>query len=480
MMNNQRKASGKGTPAKTPMPSDEARQLPQCLEAERALLGSILIDNAALDGAVEVLDADDFYLESHRLLFGEMLTMMGRNQVIDLVTIGESLSSRGELEQAGGAGYIASLTDGVPHGVGSNVAEYCRIIQEKAASRNLFHLLVNSQSKVLDGLESASEIAEQAQAGIADIGEMKSGALMVPVKQALRKTAELIMGMEHGKPMLSGEPTGFGCLDDMTGGLQAGDMVVIAARPSEGKTSLALDIISNYCKRGEPAALLSLEMTKESVLLRMVCKEADVSLHKLRTGFTSKEENQRLVRAIRIVNAWPLWIADPSSLSGEAMACKLIGMVKAKRIKLAVVDYLQLLHARAENRTQEVSTISRQLKRAAHEIGKISGGCLIAVSQLARIGNNDELRLHHLRESGQIEQDADLVIFIYDDKRAADETLAEHYSGKIVKIAKQRNGLTGPVRMLFVKHLMTFRERLDVTEERRDRKMDAAGDSGGN
>ena len=478
MTNNQQKVSGKGTPAKTLRPSDEERQLPQSLEAERALLGSILIDNAALDVAVEVLDADDFYLESHRILFGEMLAMMGRNQAIDLVTICEALGSRGQLERAGGTGYIASLTDGVPGGVVNNVSDYRRIIQEKSASRNLFNLLANSQSKVLEGNDTAAEIAEQAQAGIADIGEMKSGALMVPVKQALRKTAEMIMGMEHGKPMLSGEPTGFGCLDDMTGGLQAGDMVVIAARPSEGKTSLALDIISNYCKRGEPVALLSLEMTKESVLLRMVCKEANVSLHKLRTGFTSKEENQRLIQAIRIVNSWPLWIADPSSLSGEAMACKLIAMVKSKRIKLAVVDYLQLLHAKAENRTQEVSTISRQLKRAAHEIGKVSGGCLIAVSQLSRIGNNDELRLHHLRESGQIEQDADLVMFIYDDKRAADDPLDEHYSGKIVRIAKQRNGLTGPVRMLFVKHLMTFRERLDIAD-RKDRKMDVAGDTGG-
>jgi replicative DNA helicase len=475
MGNAEKRQSENTTSGRTPRPSNEVRY-PQNLEAERALLGSILIDNSALDRASELIGAEDFFSRAHQLIFSEMLVMSGNNQGIDFVTISESLAARGYMERVGGAAYIASLTDGVPFGAGTNVTEYCRIIREKSSARNLLNLLYSSETRVMEGIDSATEIAEEIQAGIAEIGEAGAGSMMVPVESAMRKTTEMLMTMQHGKPLLSGMPTGFRHLDDMTGGFQAGDMVVIAARTSGGKTALALDLISNFCKRKEPAALLSLEMTKESVLLRLLCKEAEVSLHKLRTGFTSKKENQRLIKAIGVVSAWPLWIADPASMSADAMVCKLMAMAKTKGIKLAAVDYLQLLHAKAENRTQEVSYISRQLKHAAHEIGKISGGSVIAVSQLSRVKPDEELELYHLRESGQIENDSDVVFFIYNEKRSTSGTFDEQWIPKFVKIAKQRNGLTGRIRMGFVPHLMTFRESARVSEEPEDIKMAAAGD----
>jgi replicative DNA helicase len=251
-----------------------------------------------------------------------------------------------------------------------------------------------------------------------------------------------------------GTPTGFADLDDLTAGWAPSDFVIIAARPSVGKTALALEFLRRGANAGNTAAIFSLEMSRASLVLRMVCREARVDHHKMRTGFISMEEQYRLVEALARISKLPIWIDDRPGLSASDIRWRIRSLAKREQLKLVFVDYLQLITAKAENRTQEVTKISMELKVAARDLGELTGGTLIAISQLNRIAANERPRLHHLRESGQLEQDADTVILMSDAEES--ENGQEDPNSKLIDVAKQRNGPCGSFKLLFLPKWVGF------------------------
>ena len=454
-----------------PSPNVSDRAAPHNLEAERALLGSILLDNSALNMALEVVEKDDFFSEAHRITFEKMVGISERNRTIDLVTLCEELSKDGQTEKAGGAAYLAALTDGVPIGTSVAVSEYSRIVKEKSIVRRLINASNNLISRCMEGTDDPDTLIDLAQSQVFDIAEQKVQSGFSNIRDIVRSSFGTIDDLFDRGQRITGIATGFKDLDDMTSGLQPGELVVVAARPSLGKTALALNIAAHAAiEDHKTVGLFSLEMSKESLVIRLLCSEAKTDSHRLRSGFSNREDWKKLTRALGRLGDAPLFIEDTPALSIMQIRAKARRLKMEKGLNLMIVDYLQLVsgQGRFENRTQEVSYISRGLKSIAKEL-KVP---VLALSQLSRAPEQrlgQKPQLSDLRESGSIEQDADVVIFIYRDPKKVQGTDHEGevdrrgHEMKLI-VAKQRNGPTGDVPVVFLRPYAKF-SSMDLSRE---------------
>jgi replicative DNA helicase len=433
------------------------RPLPQNLDAERSILGAILLDNHALNAAIENLKPEDFFLEQHRRVFNQMIALGESQQAIDLVTLTESLHRVGELESSGGAPYLAALADGMPRV--SNVEHYARIVREKALLRNLIHATHNIQQRALEGEDGADTILDNAESSIFALAEDRVKAGLIPVKDIVRDNFERLEKIFREGKSITGVSTGYAELDKLLSGLQPSELLILAARPSQGKTALALNFAENISIRaGNPVAFFSLEMSKESLLQRLVASVAQIDAHKFRSGHLSREDWRRMTEALGTISSAPLWIDDAGSTSVLEIGAKARRLKRDKGLSLVVVDYLQLITGRGRfnNRQEEVSSISRGLKGLAKEL-QIP---VLVLSQLTRAPEREERgpQLSDLRESGAIEQDADVVMFIYRPHWAKMEASPEERDQAEIQVAKQRNGPTDKVRFVFRSRLTRFEE----------------------
>ncbi len=430
--------------------------LPQNLEAERSVLGAVLLDSASLSFVVPILREEDFFPDTHRRIFRAMLELFQHSAGIDVLTLKEELDRTGSIEKAGGAAYLSALFDAVPDV--SNVEHYARIVKEKSTMRRLIHV---GQKLVREGLaqeKNAEGLLGDAAGEIFDIAEGSVRGGFTPIGQIVKHNLEILEDARNRQGMLSGLATGFTELDRMTSGLQLADLLVIAARPSVGKTSLALNIAQHIAFReGRSVGFFSLEMSKEQIGFRVLCSEADVDAKKVRDGYASKEATVRLVTAQSKIAGTNFFLDDSAALTVPEMRAKAQRLKREKGLDVLFVDYLQLMagHGRFDNRTQEVSQISRGLKLLAKEL-RVP---ILALSQLSRQPEQrkGELRkpqLADLRDSGSIEQDADVVIFLYREELYDRNTERKGIADVI--IAKQRNGPTGDFPLVFLADHMTF------------------------
>jgi len=442
------------------------RTVPHNLEAERALLGSILLDNDSLNSALEILGKEDFYSDAHRVTFESMVALSEKNRTIDLVTLSEELARGGLLEKSGGAGYLAALTDGVPIGTMAAVGEYCRIVKEKSTVRRLINASNTVIARCLEGTDDPEVLIDLAQSQVFDIAEQRVASGFATIREIVKTSFGKIDVLFDRGQRVTGIETGFVDLDNMTSGLQASELIVVAARPSLGKTALALNIAAHASiEKQKVVGVFSLEMSKESLVIRLLCSEARIDSHKLRTGFSSREDWNRMTAALGRLSEAPLYIEDTPALSIMQIRAKARRLKAEKGLDLLIVDYLQLVsgQGRFENRTQEVSYISRSLKSIAKEL-KVP---VLALSQLSRAPEmrpGQRPQLSDLRESGSIEQDADVVIFIFRERKPAeeqegDEEFARGGSETRLIIGKQRNGPTGEVPVVFLKPYAKFENR---------------------
>lgn len=436
------------------------RTLPHNIEAERSVLGAILVNNESYYRVVETIRPEDFYLESHRQILRRMLDLIDVGKVVDLVTLQEELARANALESVGGIAYLASLMDGIPHLV--NIDHYIEIIREKSLSRQLIHTANRIMGEAFEQADPAEEVLDRAEAALFSLSEKRIRSGFVPVRDFEVDTARLLEKLYTEKEMITGVATGFKDFDRLTSGLQSSDLVIVAARPSMGKTALCLNIAQHVALRlNKPVGMFSLEMSKEQLVMRMLCAEARVDAHRVRTGYLNKDDFRKLIDALGVTAKAPLFIDDSSSLTVMEMRAKCRRLKAEHGLGLIIVDYLQLMsgYGRSENRNQEISGISRGLKGLAKELGVP----VIALSQLSRAPEqrtgDHRPQLSDLRESGSIEQDADLVAFIYREevyKPSEDNAgLAE------LIIAKQRNGPIGSVKLAFLREFTRFETLVD-------------------
>ncbi len=435
------------------------RPLPHNLEAERSILGAILLDNHALNAALEKLRSDDFFLDQHRRIYERMIQLGEKQQAIDLVTLTEDLHRRGELEAAGGPAYISQLADGLPRI--TNVEHYARIVKEKAVLRTLIHSASAIQEQALQAGEDADVILDRAESRIFQIAEDRVRAGLVGVKELVRENFERLERIFSEGRRITGLATGYAGLDNETAGLQPSELIILAARPSMGKTALALNIAENVALRHrEPVAVFSLEMSKESLLLRLLASEARVDAHKFRTGHMTKEDWGKITGSLAGLAEAPLWIDDSASSTVLEMGAKARRLKRDRGLSLMIVDYLQLVvptnSGRGTNRQEEVSSISRSLKGLAKEL-KIP---IMVLSQLTRAPEREDRKpqLSDLRESGAIEQDADVVLFINRPNFYKSDMPEEDRNKAEIIIAKQRNGPVGLLNFVFFGRHTRFEE----------------------
>jgi replicative DNA helicase len=435
------------------------RPLPHNLEAERSILGAVLLDNHSLNAAVEKLRSEDFFLPQHRQIFERMIQLSEKQQAIDVVTLMEDLNRRGELDSAGGVPYLSQLADGLPRA--TNVEHYARIVKEKAVLRNLAFSAAAIQEQALAGGDDADVILDRAESTIFQIAEDRVRAGLIGVKELVRDNFERLERIFSEGRRITGLATGYATLDNETAGLQPSELVILAARPSMGKTALALNIAENVAVRNrQPVAVFSLEMSKESLLLRMLASEARVDAHKFRTGHMGRDDWNKITRALTSLGDAPLWIDDSASSTVLEMGAKARRLKRDRGLSLMIVDYLQLVvptnTGRGTNRQEEVSSISRALKGLAKEL-KVP---VVVLSQLTRAPEREERKpqLSDLRESGAIEQDADVVLFINRPNFYKTDLPEEDRAKAELIIAKQRNGPTGHLNFVFLARHTRFEE----------------------
>ena len=421
---------------------------PQQIEAEQSLLGGILIESQGLPAALEVLRGEEFYRDAHRTVFQAFQELFQRNEPIDLITTTEYLTEKNQLDKVGGATYLASLTEMVPSA--ANVAAYARIIHDKALLRKLIQTANEITALCYGGGKNVEEILDQTEAAIFAVTESRIRTSYSPLKDIVKKSIENIERFQEYREMVTGVASHYTDLDKLTAGFQPSDLIIIAARPSMGKTALALSIARNVAMVGGiPVGVFSLEMSKEQLAMRLLCAEARVDSHKIRTGFLSQQECVKMLNAAGKFMDTPMYIDDTPAISVLELRAKARRMKADRGLGLVVVDYLQLMQGRqgVERREQEISDISRSLKGLAKELNVP----VIALSQLNRkVEERNQKRplLSDLRESGAIEQDADVIAFIYRDevynKDSPDKGIAE------IEISKHRNGPIGRVKLKYI------------------------------
>jgi replicative DNA helicase len=433
------------------------RPLPQNTEAERSILGAILLDNHALNTAIERLKPEDFFHDHHRRIYRQMVELGEAQQAIDLVTLAEQLQRRGELDAAGGPAYIAQLVDGVPRI--TNVEHYARIVKEKSVLRGLIHATHAIQQQALEAEDEADAILDRAESSIFQLAEDRVRSGLVGVRDVVRDNFERISQIFREGRRITGLSTGYPQLDNLTSGLQPSELLILAARPSMGKTALALNIAENVAVRdNRPVAIFSLEMSKESLLLRLLSSDAQIDSHKFRTGHLNREDGGKIPISLSRLAEAPLWIDDTGSATVVEMGAKARRLMRDRGLSLIIVDYLQLVSARGRfgNRNEEVSSITRGLKGLAKEL-KVP---VLVLSQLTRAPEREDRRpqLADLRESGAIEQDADVVMFSHRPNAFKPDEAPEERAKTELLIAKQRNGPTDRIHFVFRNAYTRFEE----------------------
>ncbi len=439
---------------------------PQSLEAEVSVLGGVLLENEALNRALEVVNEGDFYREAHRQIFSALLHLYERNEPADLITLSEVLKKRDALEEVGGIEYLNFLVNSVP--TAANIAYYAKIIKEKSILRKL----INRATEIINlGFGDAGDVDEsldRAERLIFEISEDRVRPSFFPIKDIIKASFKTIENLYEKKQLITGVPTGFTKLDDLTSGLQPSDLIIVAGRPSMGKTALALNITQHAAiEDGIPSAIFSLEMSKEQLALRLLCSEAKVDAHRLRGGFLSETDWPKLTRAAGSLSEAPIFIDDTPGLTVLEMRAKSRRLKAEHNLGLVVVDYLQLMRGRAnsETREQEISDISRSLKALAKELRLP----VIALSQLNRkVEDRGDRRpqLADLRESGAIEQDADVIIFLYRDEVYNRSEDNPHKGKAEIIIGKQRNGPTDKFELAFLDKYTCFENLSPIQEDR--------------
>ena len=444
--------------------------LPVNIEAERSILGAILLDNFCYTQAT--LQADDFSLDAHRRIFTRMRELGESGRAIDYVTLAEELTRNKELEAIGGVSYLASLTDGLPRV--QNIEHYVKIVKDKSLLRGLIHAANNAIARAVEQGEPAEDILASAEASLFQLSDTRLGNDFRGIPEIVQESFGSIDALYARGRRITGLATHFDKLDEMTSGLQPSDLVIIAARPSMGKTAFAMNIAEEAAiKDDKVVAIFSLEMSRESLLLRMLCSNARVDSHRLRTGTLFREDREKLTKALGRLAESKIFIDDTPSISVSEMRAKARRLQHAQGgLDLVIVDYLQLMAAsptggkRYENRTQEVSAISRGLKMLAKEL-RVP---VVALSQLSRAPESrtgdHRPQLSDLRESGSIEQDADVVAFIFrEEVYKNDPAEREEVKGQAeIIIAKQRNGPTGTVHLAFTHKSTRFDNPADEAD----------------
>ena len=434
---------------------------PHSLEAEAAVLGGILLDNTALDRVAEVVTAEDFYREAHRKIFRAATELSQRSEPIDLLTLTEALKTRGELPEIGGAGYVSELTDRALSA--ANIQYHARIVREKAILRGLISTAAEIVARGYEAREDVTRFVDEAEQAIYQIAEKKTRASFTRVGDMITETFRQIEQLYERKEMVTGVPTGFTDIDRMTAGLQPSDLIIVAGRPSMGKTSFCLNIAEHVAiEKGIGVAVFSLEMSKDQLVLRMLCSQARVDLSKVRTGFLAQKDFPRLAEAAGRIHDAPIYVDDTPALSALEVRAKSRRLKRTKEANLGliIVDYLQLMRGssgRDDSREQEISQISGSLKALAKEL-RVP---VIALSQLNRQVESRQPpkpRMADLRESGAIEQDADVIAFIYRDEVYNPQSSESKGKAEII-IAKQRNGPIGDVELTFLHEYTRFENR---------------------
>ncbi|NLU10430.1 MAG: replicative DNA helicase [Tepidanaerobacter acetatoxydans] len=433
---------------------DNLKIPPYNLEAEQSVLGSMLLSKDAITVAAEQLQAQDFYKESHKKIFEVIVRLYEDREPVDLITVTEALRTAKILEQIGGATYLTALTEIVP--TAANISYYCKIVEEKALIRRLINTTSEILSMAYDQQNEVEDLLDEAERRIFEIAQKRRVENFHHIKEILFDTFERIEQLYNSEGGITGVPTGFPDIDEKTSGLQPSDLILIAARPSMGKTAFALNIAQNAAIRYKvPVGIFSLEMSKEQLVQRMLCAESNVDSHKLRTGKLDEEDWPRLARAMGPLSEAPIYIDDTPGISSLELRTKARRLKAEKGLGLVIIDYLQLMSGRtaSENRQQEISEISRSLKALARELSVP----VVALSQLSRA---PEMRADHrpilsdLRESGSQEQDSDVVAFLYRDDYYNPDTDKKNIAEII--IAKQRNGPTGTIELVWLPKFTKF------------------------
>ncbi len=433
----------------------DLRLPPQNLDAEQSILGAVLLENSALNKALEVIVEEDFHRGAHRTIFAGMIELADRNEVVDQITLTDLLKTKGQLEQVGGAAYVAELVQAVPSA--SNIRHHCKIVREKSLLRGLIRTATEIVTKGYDGLGESEDLLEYAEREIFRLAQGRLGRSFVPMHQIVKESIEIVDRLFSRKERITGVPTGYRVIDDITAGLQPSDLVIIAGRPSMGKTSLALGMAEYATIRANlTVGIFSLEMSQAQLVLRMLSSQAFLDSHALRTGQLTSENWHALCAAADRLEGAKIFIDDSGGLTVQQMRSKARRLKAEHGLDLLIIDYLQLMQGRSdsESRQQEISDISRSLKALAKEL-EIP---VVALSQLSRaVENRTDKRpvLSDLRESGAIEQDADVVMFIYRDEVYNPDTEEKKGIADIL-IRKHRNGPTGDRQLTFLEQYAKF------------------------
>ncbi|MGC8736050.1 MAG: replicative DNA helicase [Dissulfurimicrobium sp.] len=429
---------------------------PQNVEAEQCVLGGILIEDGAILKVVDTLSPGDFYREAHGVIYEAMLDLFARNEPQDLITVNNLLKSKGQLDVVGGTSYLAELAEVVP--VASNIEYYAKIVRDKAVLRRLIQASSDIATLCYEESGDVDQIIESAESSIFEISQQKIRQAFYPLNGILKDSIKKVEALYENKSLITGISSGFEELDQLTAGFQPSDFIIIAGRPSMGKTAFALNIAQKAAiDQNIAVAIFSLEMSKEQLALRMLCSEARVNAQNVRTGFLSEHDWPALINAAGRLSEAPIFIDDTPAASVLEMRAKARRLKGEHDLGLVIVDYLQLMRGRgqSERREQEISEISRSLKAMAKELNVP----VIALSQLNRKVEDrphKKPQMADLRESGAIEQDADVIIFIYRDEVYNPSEDNPNRGKAEINVAKQRNGPTGVVQLAFVSKYSTF------------------------
>ncbi|MBN2395611.1 MAG: replicative DNA helicase [Candidatus Atribacteria bacterium] len=439
------------------------RNIPQNVSAEQAVLGSIMLEKESILSCIEILRSEDFYRSAHQMIYQCDLDLFEKNQAVDLVTLTEELTKRKQLEEIGGVSYLTTLMNSVP--TAANVMYYAKIVEEKAILRKLINHATQIVTMGYEEQEDARVLLDKAENLIFDVSQQKIERSFSPIKDLLTESFEKIEDLYHRSNFITGVPSGFIEFDEITTGFQPSELIVVAGRPSMGKTAFCLNIAQHAAMQHKiPVAIFSLEMSKAQIVQRMLCSEARIDTHALRRGTMSEEDWPKLSMAAGRLSAAPIFIDDTAGISPLEIKAKTRRLKARYDLGLILIDYLQLVQtgSKVENRQQEISQISRSLKGLARELNVP----VVAVSQLSRAVEQRSIqrpRLSDLRESGAIEQDADVVVFLFREDyykpKSAKKGIAE------VIVSKQRNGPTGTLELAFLKEYTRFENLARINEE---------------
>ncbi len=438
---------------------------PQNLDAEQSVLGGILLDNAAVNSVIEVLQTGDFYSEAHKKIFGAILDLGEKNEPADLITLSNELRNKGELDKIGGEVYLAGLVDRVPSA--ANIVHYSKIVKEKSILRGLIGAATDILTKSYGAGADIDSVLDEAEHAVFEISEHKIKPSFFPIKEIVKESFVTIEALYAKKSLITGVSTGYRRLDELTSGLQKSDLIIIAGRPSMGKTAFAINIAQYAAIEHDiPVAIFSLEMSKEQLAFRMLASEARVDSQRLRKGFLGEMDWPKLTTAAGRLSEAPIFIDDTPAISALEMKAKARRLKAEMGLGLIVLDYLQLMRGRDASmpREQEISDISRSLKSLAKELNVP----VIALSQLNRqVETRADRRpyLADLRESGAIEQDADVIMFIYRDEVYNKSEDNPERGFAEIDIGKQRNGPTGKIKLVFLKEYTRFENPAMNVEE---------------